>query len=384
VAGSPYAITPSAALGTGLSNYTIAYFNGQMTVTPAVLTITANNQAKTYGNTFAFAGTEFTDSGLVNGDTVSSVTLSSPGAAPTAIVAGSPYAITPIAAIGTGLSNYSLTYVNGQITVNPATLTITANNIAKTYGTIYSFAGTEFTGAGLVNGDTISSVTLTSAGATATAAVAGNPYAITPSGALGIGLGNYRIVYDDGVLSVIPVSRLPPLSTLPGPVIAAVSGADQGTDTAATASNGEPDGGLGLRTLHNTSSAKSPIDPCIALAAQDTLPNQMNVEMMDIIKISPALAETLPFYKTQTQSMPPTFPARIPPSPININGIVRDVFAPTRQSFIRIRLTFAYHETWSPATDELQPRRSQFCRSRSRKFCKAGGHADSRRRDPAT
>ena len=33
-----------------------------------------------------------------------------------------------------------------------------------------------------------------------------------------------------------------------------------------------------------------------------TLPNQMSEGMMDIIKISPELAETLPFYKTRTQS----------------------------------------------------------------------------------
>jgi hypothetical protein len=34
----------------------------------------------------------------------------------------------------------------------------------------------------------------------------------------------------------------------------------------------------------------------------DPLPNQMSEGMVDIIKISPELAETLPFYKTRTQS----------------------------------------------------------------------------------
>ena len=69
-------------------------------VTPAALTITANNTSKTYGNTLTFAGTEFTDSGLVNSDTVTSVTLTSAGAAATATVADSPYAIVPSAAVG--------------------------------------------------------------------------------------------------------------------------------------------------------------------------------------------------------------------------------------------------------------------------------------------
>ena len=57
-------------MGTGLGNYTITYANGTLTVNPAALTITANNASKTYGQTVTFAGTEFTTSGLVNGDTV--------------------------------------------------------------------------------------------------------------------------------------------------------------------------------------------------------------------------------------------------------------------------------------------------------------------------
>ena len=55
-----YAIVPSAAVGTGLSNYTITYVNGSLTVNPAALTITANNTSKTYGQTATFAGTAFT------------------------------------------------------------------------------------------------------------------------------------------------------------------------------------------------------------------------------------------------------------------------------------------------------------------------------------
>ena len=52
-----------------------------------------------------FTGTEFTTSGLVNGDSIASVTLASDGAAATAHVSGSPYAITAsnaVAGTGTG------------------------------------------------------------------------------------------------------------------------------------------------------------------------------------------------------------------------------------------------------------------------------------------
>ena len=37
-------------------------------------------------------------------------------------------------AVGSGLGNYTISYVNGSLTVNPAPLTITANNMTKTYG----------------------------------------------------------------------------------------------------------------------------------------------------------------------------------------------------------------------------------------------------------
>jgi hypothetical protein len=89
-------------------------------VAPAPLTIKADDQIKTYGQTITFAGTEFTTSGLVNGDTVTSVTLTSAGAAPTAAVSGSPYPIIPSNAAGTGLGNYTISYASGNLTINKA------------------------------------------------------------------------------------------------------------------------------------------------------------------------------------------------------------------------------------------------------------------------
>jgi ABC-type antimicrobial peptide transport system permease subunit len=80
VAGSPYPTVASAAVGTGLANYAISYVPGELTVTQASLTVTADDQTKTYGQTVVFAGTEFTTSGLLGPDAVTSVTLASPGA----------------------------------------------------------------------------------------------------------------------------------------------------------------------------------------------------------------------------------------------------------------------------------------------------------------
>src|SRR5439155_400243 len=163
----------------------------------------ADNQSKNYGATFTFTGTEFTTvmGQLKNSDSVTSVTLTSAGAAATATVGGSPYAITPSAAVGSGLNNYNISYHDASVglTVNAIALDITANNQSKNYGVTFTFTGSEFSiGAGqLKNSDSVTSVSLTSTGAAATATVGGSPYAIVASNAVGTGLSNYNISYHD-------------------------------------------------------------------------------------------------------------------------------------------------------------------------------------------
>src|SRR5207237_9650303 len=144
---SPYAIRASVSAGSGLGNYPIKYHDGSLTVDRNALDIIANDQSKTYGDTFSFTGSEFTvgTGQLKNSDSVTSVTLTSAGAAATATVSGSPYDITPSAAIGTGLGNYSITYHVGHFTVNAKALDITANDQSKTYGATFTFTGSEFT-----------------------------------------------------------------------------------------------------------------------------------------------------------------------------------------------------------------------------------------------
>ena len=185
VAGSPYDITPSAATGGtfDLANYTPSYIDGALTVTPAPLTVTADDGTKVYGNVFSLIGTAFTSSGLQNGETIGSVSLASPGAVATADVAGSPYNITPSAATGGtfDLANYTPSYIDGALTVTPAPLTVTADDGTKVYGNVFSLAGTAFTSSGLRNGETIGSVTLDSLGAPATAAWPGRPMTSPPA-----------------------------------------------------------------------------------------------------------------------------------------------------------------------------------------------------------
>ena len=100
------------------TTYTSTVTTVTINVQKAGLTITADNTNKIVGEILTFAGTEFAASGLVNGDTATSATLASVGAASTAPVSGSPYPITITNALGdAGLTNYNITYNNGLLTV---------------------------------------------------------------------------------------------------------------------------------------------------------------------------------------------------------------------------------------------------------------------------
>ncbi len=85
-------------------------------ITPKNLDVTANGQSKTVGQNFTFTGAEFLATGLVSGDSVTSVTLTSDGAGAEAAIGT--YPIVPSDAVGTGLNNYSISYHAGTFTVN--------------------------------------------------------------------------------------------------------------------------------------------------------------------------------------------------------------------------------------------------------------------------
>ena len=157
---TPYTITPSAitgANGFNTSNYTITYVNGGINVSKAPLSVTANSYTKTYGDLMTFGGTEFSTSGLKNSETATNATITSLGAPATANYSSSPYVITPSALTGGtfNTNNYSITYNTGNLTVNKAPLTVTANSYTKTYGDTMTLIGSEFSTNGLKNNEKI-------------------------------------------------------------------------------------------------------------------------------------------------------------------------------------------------------------------------------------
>jgi len=176
------------------ANYDIIHVDGTLTIDKAELTVTADDQNKTYGDadptlSFTPSGTLFYDDEY---DVISGVTLQ------TATGADATAGAHVITASGGTADNYSITHVNGTLTVAKAELTATADNQSKTYGDAepaltYTPSGTLFYDDGY---DVISGVTLeTVTGADATAGT----HVITASGGTA---DNYNITHVDGALTV--------------------------------------------------------------------------------------------------------------------------------------------------------------------------------------
>ena len=88
--------------------------------------------------------------------------------------------------------------------VYPVPLTITAKDQTKIFGETLTFEGTEFVVAGLEGTDTVTSVTFTTDGASASSPV--GKYNIVPSQAVGTGLWKYKITYIEGKLTIDPLT----------------------------------------------------------------------------------------------------------------------------------------------------------------------------------
>jgi hypothetical protein len=135
-AGTPsasgnYPVTLIASDSTPLSATNVFTIN----VAKAALSVTASNRSKPYGVPISFVGNEFFTTGLKLSDTASSATLGSPGS-PASTAAG-PYPITVTNVVGLGLSNYTVSYVNGTLTVTPpAPYSITAIGVTNNVATL--------------------------------------------------------------------------------------------------------------------------------------------------------------------------------------------------------------------------------------------------------
>jgi large repetitive protein len=131
------------------TNYTITFTPGNLEITPATLTVTADNKARFFGAanpvfTVSYSGFKFGQTLATSG--VSGVpAIGGPGPASIPLVspvAGNPYSIIP--SLGTlAASNYMFVFVNGTLTINPDPTVITLDN--DTTGTNFDCVNNQYT-----------------------------------------------------------------------------------------------------------------------------------------------------------------------------------------------------------------------------------------------
>lgn len=197
--------------GTDAGNYRVVGSGPGLTatITPRTLNVGLTTATKVYdGTTGAGNATLFSDAIAGDNLTVNASTL-----AFASRNAGSGVAVsaTGLSLAGADAGNYLLgtTSVSGTGTITPAPLTVAARSFAKTYGESWAFGSGDWTAQGLVAGETLATVALSSAGAAGSAGVAGSPYAITVGNvggntSSGFDAANYNLTVIDGQLTVTP------------------------------------------------------------------------------------------------------------------------------------------------------------------------------------
>jgi VCBS repeat-containing protein len=191
-----YAITVAAG-SLSAANYDFPagnLVNGTLTVTPAPLTITADNKTKLYGASLPSLTASY--QGFVNGDTPASLTTAV--SLSTTATASSHVGSFAITAAGGIDADYTIQFGNGTLTVTPASLTITADDKVKVFGAPLPALTASYRG--FVNGDTPASLTVQPY--LSTAATTNSPvgtYPITVGGAVD---RDYSIRYVNGTLTI--------------------------------------------------------------------------------------------------------------------------------------------------------------------------------------
>jgi MBG domain (YGX type)/Bacterial Ig-like domain (group 3) len=217
-----YPITPSVT-GTALANYTVHSVDGTLTVTPAPLTVTANNASRLFGQPNPTLTATIT--GFVNGDS-SNVVSGAPSLATTATQT-SPVGTYPITATrGTlAATNYGFAFFNGTLTVtnesgsvtltalpNPVAsgheVTLTATVPAGATGTVTFDDGTTVLGTVTIVGTTATLVvsTLTVGSHTITAVYSGDTNFTSATSTAVI----LVVTPDFAVVSITPTQEIPP------------------------------------------------------------------------------------------------------------------------------------------------------------------------------
>jgi len=164
--GINVAVSGLSLTGADAGNYTLNGLNLFANITPALLTVTANNQTRVYGD--ANPTLSQTITGFVNNETATGVITGSAVASTLATATSNvgSYSITASAA-GLSAANYTFMTVDGALTIDPKAVTLFAPTVTKTYDGTNTYSVTAddllaITNSGvLANGETITAATIT-------------------------------------------------------------------------------------------------------------------------------------------------------------------------------------------------------------------------------
>ena len=199
-AASPVGTYPITPTGGASANYSLSLQEGALTVTKAVLQISAEPKTKVYGAALPSLTAAY--SGFVNGDNTSALTQ--PVTLATSALVTSPVGNYPITLSGGASSNYSLTLKSGILAITKAPLTVTADNKTKVYGAALPFLTATYDG--FVNGDGPS--VLSQPVILSTTALPTSPVGAYPITLVGGASANYTTVLSNGTLSVTKATLL--------------------------------------------------------------------------------------------------------------------------------------------------------------------------------
>jgi hypothetical protein len=189
-----YAVTPG---GQTSRNYAIAYAPGAFTITPAALTVTPTG-SRAYGSPDTVYTPTFTGFVLGEGPEDLDGTLDLSTEATILSDAGT-YRLT---ASGLSDPNYTITFAEGALTIDPAALTVTADDATRGYGSLNpTFTATY---EGFVLGQDADDLT-GGLGFTTTARADSDvgTYTVTPGGQTS---RNYAIAYAPGAFTITPAA----------------------------------------------------------------------------------------------------------------------------------------------------------------------------------
>ncbi len=190
VGSHPFPGTVTSAKGL---TYRVISSGGTLTVNPRAITVSADNQSRTYGDANPTLTYGITAGSLINGDSLS-------GSLTTVATTTSDVGSYDINQGSLGNSNYAITYQSGKLTINKAPLTIAAQDASKTYDGQAWTGGNGVTYSGFVAGEDASILDGTLAyGGNAQGAVNAGDYTLSVSG---LSADNYAIKYVDGTLTI--------------------------------------------------------------------------------------------------------------------------------------------------------------------------------------